>query len=55
MEPNIATAFSSNYKDYEKGATIKGYRMIFDWGESETEVLFVVRTGSNEKLNSSSE
>lgn len=44
LEPNIATLLSSNSNDYEKGATLKGYRMIGEWKDGESEYLFVIKS-----------
>lgn len=44
LEPNIATLLSSNSNDYEKGATLKGYRMICEWKDGESEYLFVIKS-----------
>lgn len=44
--PNFATSFSSAGHDYNPGATIKGYRLVCDWGESNSEHFFVIRGDS---------
>lgn len=43
IEPNISTSLSSNGNDYNPAATIKGYRLVCDWGENKSEYLFVIR------------
>ena len=42
IEPNYATALSSDSADYEAGNTIKGYKMICSWGKNECEYAFVI-------------
>lgn len=42
IEPNYATALSSNTSDYKTGNTIKGYKMVCTWGNNECEYAFVV-------------
>lgn len=54
IEPNFATSFSSAGNDYDPGATIKGYRLVCDWGESNSEHFFVIR-GDSAILNDSNE
>ena len=43
LEPNCATAFSSDSADYAQGATLKGYRLRCSWGTDECEYAFVIR------------
>lgn len=40
---NFATSLSSNGNDFNPGAIIKGYRLVCDWGESESKYFFVIR------------
>lgn len=42
IEPNYATALSSDSTDYEVGNTIKGYKMVCSWGKNECEYAFVI-------------
>jgi len=43
IEPNWATALSSDSGDYAPGGTIKGYRLVCSWGDNECEYGFIVR------------
>ena len=43
LEPNYATALSSNSWDYMEGNTVKGYRLLCAWGGNEYEFAFVLR------------
>gem|GEM_PF-1623387 len=43
VEPNFATALSSNSNDYLPGNTIKGYRLVASWGANECEYGFIIR------------
>lgn len=43
VEPNYATALSSNSADYQTGNTIKVYRIVCTWGGNECEYAFIVR------------
>jgi hypothetical protein len=43
IQPNYATALSSNSNDYLPGNTIKGYRLLCNWGTDECEYAFVIR------------
>ncbi|MDR1629504.1 MAG: hypothetical protein LBS36_04745 [Oscillospiraceae bacterium] len=43
IEKNYATALSSNSADYAPGATIKGYRLLCNFGTDECEYAFVIR------------
>lgn len=44
---NFAAFLSSNSKDYEPGALIRGYRLVCSWGENECEYGFIIRTDAN--------
>lgn len=44
LEPNMATLFSSDSTDYDKGAVIKGYRMVCEWKDRKSEYLFVIKS-----------
>ena len=44
--PNYAASLSSNVKDYEPGATIRGFRLTCSWGDNECEYAFVLRTNA---------
>lgn len=44
LPANIAAVLSSNSKDYEPGATIRGFRLICTWGSNECEYAFIIRT-----------
>ncbi|MDR0434776.1 MAG: DUF4362 domain-containing protein [Gracilibacteraceae bacterium] len=49
IEPNYATALSSNGADYAPGRTIKGYKLVCQWlkpdsGVNECEYAFVIRS-----------
>ncbi|MDR2590703.1 MAG: hypothetical protein LBC71_06945 [Oscillospiraceae bacterium] len=43
IEPNFATALSSNGMDYEPGNTIKGYLLFARWGDNTCEYGFIIR------------
>lgn len=43
VEPNLATSLSSNGRDYNPGATIKGYHLVCDWGEGDFDYYFIIR------------
>ncbi|MDO4167409.1 MAG: hypothetical protein Q4D32_08395 [Eubacteriales bacterium] len=42
-EPKFATSLSSNGRDYNPGATIKGYHLVCDWGEGDFDYYFIIR------------
>ena len=43
IEPNFATALSSNSRDFEQGSTIKGFRLVSNWGDNVCEYAFIIR------------
>ncbi len=43
VEPNLATSLSSNGNDFNPGATIKGYHLVCDWGNNQSDYYFVIR------------
>ena len=43
LMPNWATAVSSDSADYAPGATLKGFRLVANWGTDECEYAFVIR------------
>lgn len=44
LDSNMAAFLSSNSKDYESGATIRGFRLTGEWLDQTKEITFVVRT-----------
>lgn len=44
LDTHMATFLSSHTKDYEPGATIRGFRLICDWEGKKVEYVFAVRT-----------
>lgn len=44
ISQNYASMFSSNSKDYEPGASIRGFRLNCKWGEDECEYAFIIRS-----------
>lgn len=44
LDENGFAALSSNSKDYEPGATLRGFRMICNWKDHTQEYAFVIRT-----------
>ncbi|WP_405168448.1 hypothetical protein [Paenibacillus sp. FSL H3-0286] len=44
LESNLAAFLSSNSKDYEPGATIRGFHLTGKWADQTKDILFVVRT-----------
>jgi hypothetical protein len=44
LDSNMAAFLSSNSKDYEAGATIRGFRLTGEWLDQTKEIMFVVRT-----------
>ena len=43
IEKNYVTALSSYSGDYAPGATLKGYRLLCNWGSDQCEYTFVIR------------
>ncbi|MOA54166.1 hypothetical protein D3C78_1777370 [compost metagenome] len=44
LDSNMAAFLSSDSKDYESGATIRGFRLTGEWLDQTKEITFVVRT-----------
>ncbi|WP_339287345.1 hypothetical protein [Paenibacillus sp. FSL E2-0201] len=44
LDSNMASFLSSDSKDYEAGATIRGFRLTGEWVDQTKEITFVVRT-----------
>ena len=44
LEQNLASMLSSNSADYEKGASIRGFRLVCSWGNNECEYAFVIKS-----------
>ncbi|MBY3618321.1 hypothetical protein HGO21_02035 [Acinetobacter sp. CUI P1] len=44
LDSNMTAFLSSNSKDYELGATIRGFRLTGDWLDQTKEITFVIRT-----------
>lgn len=48
LQPNWMSALSSNLADYAPGATLRGFRLICNWGVNQCEYAFIVRTDAQE-------
>lgn len=44
LDSNMAAFLSSDSKDYESGATIRGFRLTGEWLDQTKEITFVIRT-----------
>lgn len=44
LKPHVTSALSSNFQDYDTGNTIRGFRIVSNWGENECEYAFIIRT-----------
>ncbi|ROR22320.1 uncharacterized protein DUF4846 [Mobilisporobacter senegalensis] len=44
LKSNLASFLSSNSEDYKKGNTIRGFRILCNWGKNECEYGFILRT-----------
>lgn len=49
LQENISTIYSSNKKDDEPGATIRGFRLIGTWKNEIKEYVFIFRTDARIK------
>lgn len=48
LSPNLMAYLSSNSRDYEKGAVIRGFRLICKWGDdARQEYAFVIKTDAS--------
>jgi hypothetical protein len=44
LERNWAVGLSSDMKDYAKGATIRGFKLVCSWGDNMCEYAFIIKT-----------
>jgi hypothetical protein len=47
LDMHFAALLSSNSDDYERGASIRGFKLICRWGEDECEYGFIVRSDAH--------
>ena len=47
LKANMAAMLSSHSKDYEKGATIRGFQLICSWADNRCEYMFVIRSDAH--------
>ncbi len=44
LNENLSAMLSSNSKDYEKGAVLRGFKLVCNWGKNECEYGFLIKT-----------
>lgn len=49
LEPNLFSMVSSDSRDYEKGASIRGFQLICTWGEDECKYSFIINSDASQE------